>query len=80
MVLRFTSALSDGRNLYAFRYSVKGNANSLYYRSNIDGTVIASEPLDDDRARWTAVPENHVLVAEPEGPAQVFSFLPPVPA
>ena len=50
MVLRFTSALSDGRNLYAFRYSVKGNANSLYYRSNIDGTVIASEPLDDDRA------------------------------
>ena len=74
--LRFTSALSDGRNLYAFRYSVKDNANSLYYRSNTDGTVIASEPLDDDRARWTAVPENHVLVAEPDRPAQVYPFLP----
>lgn len=74
--LRFTSALSDGRSLYAFRYSVKDNANSLYYRSSAEGTVVASEPLDDDRARWTSVPENHVLIAEAERPAQIIPFLP----
>src|SRR4051812_36559769 len=30
--LRFTAALSDGRDLYAFRYVYNGNANTLYYR------------------------------------------------
>lgn len=30
--LRFTAALSDGRDLYAFRYAYGGSANTLYYR------------------------------------------------
>ena len=61
--LRFTAAMTDGRDLYAFRYAVNDNANSLYYRAKGDDVVIVSEPLDKDRSIWTPVPSNHVLVA-----------------
>ena len=55
--------LTDGKDLYAFRYAVNDNANSLYYRAAGDDVVIVSEPLDKDRSIWTPVPANHVLVA-----------------
>jgi predicted glutamine amidotransferase len=61
--LRFTAALSNGRDLYAFRYAVNDRANTLYYRESANNIVVVSEPLDQDRKNWTAVPENHVLVA-----------------
>jgi predicted glutamine amidotransferase len=75
-MLRFTAALSDGRSIYAFRCAVKDKANSLYYRSSAGSTVIASEPLDGDRASWTEVPEGCALVAEPGKAAQTFVFAP----
>jgi len=74
--LRFTAALTDGRTIYAFRYAVNDSANTLYYRSNRDGTVIASEPLDGDRDLWTSVPENHVLIADPGSLPATFPFSP----
>jgi glutamine amidotransferase len=55
--------MTDGKDLYAFRYAVNDNANSLYYRAAGDDVVIVSEPLDKDRSIWTAVPANHVLIA-----------------
>jgi glutamine amidotransferase len=61
--LRFTSALADGRNLYAFRYAANDNANTLYYRAAGDNVVVVSEPLDKDRSIWTPVPTNHMLIA-----------------
>jgi predicted glutamine amidotransferase len=61
--LRFTAALSNGRDLYAFRYAVNDRANTLYYRENERGIVVVSEPLDGDHNNWVAVPENHVVVA-----------------
>jgi glutamine amidotransferase len=61
--LRFTSALADGKNLYAFRYSANDKANTLYFRAADDNVVVVSEPLDKDRAVWTPVPSNHVLIA-----------------
>jgi predicted glutamine amidotransferase len=60
---RFTAALSNGRDLYAFRYAVNDRANTLYYRESDTAIVIVSEPLDKDHKSWTAVPENHVIVA-----------------
>jgi glutamine amidotransferase len=60
---RFTAALSNGKDLYAFRYSVNDKANTLYYRESADSIVVVSEPLDDDHKKWIAVPENHVLIA-----------------
>ena len=62
--LRFTSALTDGQDLYAFRYSGNDAANTMYYRSGPEGLLVVSEPLDKDRAVWNAVPPNHMLVAK----------------
>jgi predicted glutamine amidotransferase len=61
--LRFTSALTDGKDLYAFRYAVNDNANTLYYRADGDNVVIVSEPLDKDRSIWIPVPPNHAVIA-----------------
>jgi predicted glutamine amidotransferase len=66
---RFTAALSNGKDLYAFRYAVNDKANTLYYRENERGIVIVSEPLDSDLKSWTAVPENTVVIANPKGRA-----------
>jgi len=60
---RFTAALSDGQDLYAFRYSVNDHANTLYYRETERGIVIVSEPFDRDED-WIAVPEDCVVVAK----------------
>ncbi|HEX4040123.1 MAG TPA: class II glutamine amidotransferase [Xanthobacteraceae bacterium] len=60
--LRFTAAMSNGRDLYAFRYAVNDRANTLYYRETDTGIVIVSEPLDHDK-NWIAVPESSVVVA-----------------
>lgn len=74
-MLRFTAALSDGNRIYAFRYAVKDDSNSLYYRSSAGSTVIASEPLDGDHTGWTEVPEGCVLIAEPGEIASVREFV-----
>src|SRR5437763_2150101 len=72
--LRFTSALSDGENLYAFRYSNNDTPNTLYYREASDNVVVVSEPLDTDRANWKAVPQRHLIVARPHGPVELLPF------
>jgi glutamine amidotransferase len=73
--LRFTAALANGQDLYAFRYAVNDSANSLYYRQSGGGVVIVSEPLDKDHANWTAVPDNRVVVARAGKPVEVLPFL-----
>jgi predicted glutamine amidotransferase len=73
--LRFTAALADGRNLYAFRYSANEKSNTLYYSSAGDNVVIVSEPLDEERDRWKAVPPGHMVVARAGRPVEVAPFL-----
>ena len=73
--LRFTAALANGHDLYAFRYAVNDAANSLYYRESGNNVVIVSEPLDRDHARWEAVPENHVVIARAGKAVEVRPFL-----
>jgi len=63
--LRFTAALSDGRNLYAFRFCTNETANTLYYREAAGSAVIVSEPLDSERDCWTVVPPGHMVIARP---------------
>ena len=70
--LRFTAALSNGRDLYAFRYAVNDRANTLYYRESEQNIVIVSEPLDRDHRNWVSVPENRVLVANAGERARVL--------
>ena len=71
---RFTAALADGKDLYAFRYAANDLANSLYYRASESGVVVASEPLDRDHGTWTAVVENSVVVARRDAPVEVVSL------
>lgn len=69
---RFTAALSNGRDLYAFRYAVNDNANTLYYRESGATIVVVSEPFDEDHKSWIKVPENHVVVALAGQRAQIL--------
>ena len=64
--LRFTSAFTDGRTLYAVRYASDLQPPTLYTRvcDEISGTLVVSEPLDDGSGAWTAVPpQSFVTVA-----------------
>jgi predicted glutamine amidotransferase len=73
--LRVTAALSDGRDLYAFRYASRDKANSLYFQESGESIVIVSEPLDRDHRNWTAVPEASVVIARAGEPVEVRPFL-----
>ena len=73
--LRFTAALTNGEDLYAFRYSANDKANSLYYRELGDNVVIVSEPLDGERAQWKPVPPGHMIAASAGGRFVLEPFL-----
>jgi predicted glutamine amidotransferase len=73
--LRFTSALTNGRDLYAFRFAENDTANTLYFREESGDVVVVSEPLDRT-GTWIAVPSNHVLVARYGCAAELQSFSP----
>ncbi len=61
--LRFTSALTNGRDVYAFRWSCDAKAPTLYWREEEGNLFIVSEPFDDDRDHWNALPQGSVLSA-----------------
>ncbi len=67
--LRFTACLTDGTDLYAFRWASDGRAPTLYWRQTDGNLVVVSEPLDGDRKLWTEVPQGCVLVARNGRPA-----------
>jgi len=73
--LRFTSALSNGRDLYGFRFAVHDDANTLYYRQSSNGVLLVSEPLDDNPSEWIEVPANHVVIARAGCPVEIRPFL-----
>ncbi len=74
--LRFTSALSNGRDLYAFRYAINDRANSLYYQASESDVVIVSEPIDGEHGNWKEVPENSALVSRFGQRVEISSLMP----
>lgn len=56
--LRLTAAMSDGKRLFAMRYSTDDKAPTLYHRwSEVrQGRAVVSEPLEVDEGGWIAVP------------------------
>ncbi|BAM92747.1 glutamine amidotransferase, class-II [Bradyrhizobium oligotrophicum S58] len=72
--LRFTSALSNGHDLYAFRFAANDHANSLYYREDGDQVIAVSEPYDKE-SDWIEVPPDHVLVARASRRAEIVPLL-----
>ena len=66
--LRFAAALSDGESVYAFRYSTDAKPPTLYLNRCDNGTIVASEPLQDRNCpkcpEWVAVPPNTAAVVK----------------
>lgn len=84
--LRFTSALTNGSDLYAFRFAENDSANSLYFREEEGEIVVASEPIDHLND-WNEVPPAHALVAKASESAKLIPLAlsrltqePPVPS
>jgi glutamine amidotransferase len=78
--LRVTAAATDGRAIYALRYSTLITPETLYVRKlkRADGHLMASEPLDEGRLDWEAVPAQSFAVLSPTGvKIEAFSPLPP---
>jgi glutamine amidotransferase len=59
---RFTAALTNGADLFAFRFAENDEPNSLYYRETGSEILVVSEPLDKT-TDWKAVLPNTALVA-----------------
>ena len=69
--LRFTAALTDGRDVHAFRWASDDRAPSLYWREDGGDLVIVSEPLDDARGQWREVPKGCAMVARHGRPVEM---------
>jgi glutamine amidotransferase len=69
--LRFTAALTDGHDLWAFRWASDGRPPSLYHRETPSGRVVVSEPFDEVRADWQEVPVGAVMFAPAGGPTRM---------
>lgn len=61
--LRFTAALTNGEDVFAFRWASDTKPATLYLRDDENGLVIVSEPLDHTKANWQEVPRTCALVA-----------------
>jgi predicted glutamine amidotransferase len=61
--LRFTAALTDRDGIWAFRWVGDAAPPTLYFRQDETGVIVVSEPIDDDREDWQAVPPGHALAA-----------------
>jgi glutamine amidotransferase len=74
--LRFSAAMTDGTDLYAFRWSSDSAAPTVYF-SEADGDItVVSEPIDRVRERWHEVPPGHALVARRDKQAEIVAFDP----
>ncbi len=74
--LRFAAAFTNGDALYAFRWACDDKAPTLYWREDQTGLHVVSEPWDDGRDTWRAIPQGSVLVAEKGKTPRVMAFSP----
>ena len=91
--LQMTLGISDGETLYAVRYSTEGKTRSLFHSVSRDATMdiapewvrlsrnaraIVSEPLDDLRDEWVAVPEaSFITITNGDISCEPFAPVPP---
>ena len=70
--------VTDGDRIYAARHALNHDCPSLYYTTDDehfpDGAqIVASERLTDAEF-WQPVPENHLLILDPEQPPELLSL------
>jgi len=79
--LRFTAAFTKGGRVHAVRYATDEEPPTLYTRTLPcgSGMLIVSEPLDEARDGWNAVPPQHLITVTSEkiesSPVQIASDL-----
>ena len=64
---RFTAALTNGKQIFAARYSSDNRPPTLYYASRDDHVSVVSEPFDPEDHAWHLVPPNHLLLVQEDG-------------
>ncbi len=84
------SAVSDGKSIYALRYSNDARSPSLYYATGSkietrdaavhfapgdEAVLVLSEPLDEAKDGWIEIPEAHMLQAA-GGATRILAFAP----
>jgi predicted glutamine amidotransferase len=72
--LRFTAALANGQDLFAFRFAANDDANTLYFRQNGEEIILVSEPFDK-RPDWEEVPSNHAVIALASKPVEIVPLI-----
>ena len=73
--LRFTAALTDGADLWAFRWASDGKPATLYWKHDNAGLIVVSEPIDGHREDWEAIPVGGCVIAPAGGPVRVASLM-----
>lgn len=76
--LRFTAAFTKGDRVYAVRYATDRQPPTLYTKpiQDREEILIVSEPLDEAREGWTAVPPQQLVVASAAGVEMVPMSIP----
>lgn len=74
--LRFAAALTNGHDVWAFRWSSDDHPPSLHWLEEKRRLVIVSEPLDANLAEWRLVPANSCLFAPARESARLMPFGP----
>jgi len=74
--LRFAAVFTNGDTLHAFRWACDDKAPTLYWRHDNNGLHVVSEPLDEARGDWNALPQGSMLVADRHGLPNVVAFRP----
>ncbi|WP_112662058.1 class II glutamine amidotransferase [Microvirga flavescens] len=68
---KFTAAVTDGEDLYAYRWSCDAQPPTLYFREVDGNLLIVSEPIDDKAKGWQEVPKGCSLIARAGRPIEV---------
>ncbi|MCK5448545.1 MAG: class II glutamine amidotransferase [Gemmatimonadetes bacterium] len=92
--IQMTAGISDGRRVYAFRYSSEGRTLGLFHSRSVealreldprearfsdDARAVVSEPLTDLSDEWVEIPESAAVLVE-GGNVSVRTFEPKLPA
>lgn len=76
IALPLNIVLGDGGRLYALRHALNAECAGLYFSADDEdfpgGMLVASQPLTE--RTWQMVPAHHLLVLDPQAPAQLFAL------
>jgi predicted glutamine amidotransferase len=61
--LRFAAALTNGQDLFAFRWASDDKPPTLYWRERDGALLVVSEPIDHTHEGWNEIPLGAALEA-----------------